>query len=158
MPIYDTRVPLMIYPAALCHSSGVPSLAVFSTARSFLVFSCARVYRLASVSPHVGCLCRTKFDNYMSVTLGLHGKEGDLVSERLWSAVDGQLKREVGTGVDCLLTRVKTRWVGCPLYPGRLLSTVLGFNFGSSDAWARRRATNRRHAVITLWAWELFCR
>lgn len=59
-----------------------------------------------------GSLYRTKFGNYMAVTLGLHGKEGDSVSERLWSVVDGQLKREVGTGVDCLVTRVKTRWVG----------------------------------------------
>lgn len=54
---------------------------------------------------------RSKFQNYTAVTLGLEGKEGDKVSARLWDAVDGQLKKEVGPGVDCLLTRVQSRCV-----------------------------------------------
>lgn len=56
-------------------------------------------------------LRRSKFQNYTAVTLGLEGEEGDRVSARLWDAVDGQLKKEVGPGVDCLLTRVKSRCV-----------------------------------------------
>lgn len=54
---------------------------------------------------------RNKFENYTAVTLGLEGEEGDKVAARLWDAVDGQLKKEVGPGVDCLLTRVKSRCV-----------------------------------------------
>ncbi|CAM9361679.1 unnamed protein product [Pylaiella littoralis] len=53
---------------------------------------------------------RSKFQNYTAVTLGLEGEEGDKVSARLWDAVDGHLKKEVGPGVDCLLTRVQSRW------------------------------------------------
>lgn len=54
---------------------------------------------------------RSKFQIYTAVTLGLEGEEGGKVSARLWNAVDGQLKKEVGPGVDCLLTRVKSRCV-----------------------------------------------
>ncbi|CAN0052807.1 unnamed protein product [Ectocarpus sp. 8 AP-2014] len=53
---------------------------------------------------------RSKFHNYTAVTLGLEGEEGDKVSARLWDTVDGHLKKEVGPGVDCLLTRVQSRW------------------------------------------------
>eukprot|EP00903_Cladosiphon_okamuranus_P011065 g10446.t1 len=53
---------------------------------------------------------RSKFQTYTAVTLGLEGEEGDKVSARLWDAVEGQLKKEAGPGVDCLLTRVKSRW------------------------------------------------
>lgn len=52
---------------------------------------------------------RTKFDNYTAVTLGLEGEEGSKASARIWNAVDNRLKSEVGPGVDCLLTRVKSR-------------------------------------------------
>lgn len=52
---------------------------------------------------------RSKFENYTAVTLGLEGEEGEKVSTRLWNAVDAHLKKEVGPGVDCLLTRVQAR-------------------------------------------------
>lgn len=66
-----------------------------------------------NASPNVPSLlaCRSKFENYTAVTLGLEGEAGDKVSARLWDAVDGHLKKEVGPGVDCLLTRVKSRCV-----------------------------------------------
>lgn len=66
--------------------------------------------------------CRSKFQNYTAVTLGLEGEEGDKVCTRLWDAVDGQLKIEAGPGVDCLLTRVKSR---CVCFSRRL---VVGVN------------------------------
>lgn len=52
---------------------------------------------------------RAKFDNYMAVTLGLEGERRDKVAARLWDAVESRLKLEAGPGVDCLLTRVKSR-------------------------------------------------
>lgn len=54
---------------------------------------------------------RAKFSNYTAVTLGLRGEEGEAVTDRIWCAVDRRLKLETGPGSDCLLTRVKARWV-----------------------------------------------
>ncbi|CAM9238627.1 unnamed protein product, partial [Hapterophycus canaliculatus] len=53
---------------------------------------------------------KRRFENYTAVTLGLEGEEGEKVSARLWNAVDGHLKKAAGPGVDCLLTRVQSKW------------------------------------------------
>lgn len=78
--------------------------------------------------------CRSKFENYTAVTLGLEGEEGDKVSARLWDAVDGHLKKEVGPGVDCLLTRVKSR---CVVVIGTTSGTRVSVDSRSHDGRVR---------------------
>ncbi|CAM9210596.1 unnamed protein product [Choristocarpus tenellus] len=53
---------------------------------------------------------KTKFLKYTSSSLGLQGKEGTDMAEKLWQTMSSNLNHEAGPGCDCLLNRVFKRW------------------------------------------------